>query len=113
MEKPTTASGRERGSVRGRVLVVGVPAPDGPHAVHALCGTLRDRLLASDAEVAVLDVAALVDPDAATVEALARVLLTARRLGRTVRLRQPSPRLTELLHLFGLDDVLPTDSAPT
>lgn len=92
-----------------RVLLVPVRASGGAQAALRLCGSLRDRLLASDADVAVLDVAALTAPDAATVDALARVLLTARRLGRDVRLRHPSPRLVELLELFGLDEELPPE----
>lgn len=94
-----------------RVLVVRVGAPDGRDATVRMCGQLRDRLLASDADVAVLDVASLTAPDAATVDALARVLLTARRLGRSVRLRHASPRLRELLELFGLEDRLPPESS--
>ena len=94
---------------RARVLLVPVAAPGGPQGTSRLCASLRDRLLASDADVAVLDVGLLTSPDAATVDALARVLLTARRLGRTVRLRHASPRLLELLELFGLDDVLPPE----
>ncbi|HSK25077.1 MAG TPA: STAS domain-containing protein [Egicoccus sp.] len=92
-----------------RVLLVPIQAPGGARAALRLCGSLRDRLLASDADVAVLDLAALTTPDAATVDALARVLLTARRLGRDVRLRHASPRLVELLELFGLDEELPTE----
>lgn len=91
------------------MLVIPIRAPVGTTAATAMCGSLRDRLLASDADVAVLDVAALSAPDAATVDALARVLLSARRLGRTVRLRHASPRLLELLELFGLADVLLTE----
>ena len=52
------------------------------------------------------DVAALTRPDAGTVEALARLQLTARRLGRRMWLRHPSPELVELLTLCGLADVL-------
>ena len=54
----------------------------------------------------VCDVAALTQPDAGTIEALARLQLTARRLGCRVRLRDPSRELRELLDLFGLADVL-------
>ena len=97
---------------RPRTLLVRIAAPDGPAATAGLCGSLGQRLLESNADVAVLDVAALSSPDAATVDALARVLLTARRLGRTVRLRHASPRLLELLELFGLTDVLPAEEPP-
>ncbi len=61
----------------------------------------------SDADVVVCDVGALVNPDAAAIDALARLQLTARRLGRQVWLRNASARLQELLFLMGLSDVLP------
>lgn len=53
------------------------------------------------------DVSALVDPDLGTVDALARMQLTVRRLGGTIRLRGTSDRLHELLVLAGLREVLP------
>ncbi len=61
----------------------------------------------SDADVVVCDVGALVNPDAAAIDALARLQLTARRSGGQVRLRNASSRLQELLFLMGLSDVLP------
>jgi hypothetical protein len=45
-------------------------------------------------------------PDLALVEELARLHLTALRMGCGIRLRQPSPFLLELLELVGLGDVL-------
>ena len=44
--------------------------------------------------------------DLELVDALARLQLTARRLGCSVRLRDPSDRLCELLALVGVADVL-------
>ena len=77
-----------------------------PADAAALCERARSELERSGAAVLVCDVAALTHPDAGTVEALARLQLTARRLGRRVRLRDPSRELRELLDLFGLADVL-------
>ncbi len=77
------------------------------------CVGARRLMLADEAAVVVLDVSAVGAPDAATVDALARVLLTARRLGRTVRLRGVGPPLHELLLLFGLTDVLPGEAPGT
>ena len=57
----------------------------------------------------VCDVSALTHPDVGTLDALAWLALTCRRLGRPVRLRQPPTRLWELLELAGLCDVLPID----
>jgi hypothetical protein len=47
-----------------------------------------------------------VAPDVAAVDALARLQLTARRLGLDVGLRNASPELLELISLVGLCDVL-------
>jgi ABC-type transporter Mla MlaB component len=47
------------------------------------------------------------DPDAATVDALARLQLAARRQGCEVRLRRASDELRELLGFMGLAEVLP------
>ncbi|MZE75516.1 STAS domain-containing protein [Streptomyces sp. SID5475] len=73
----------ERGEGTG-----GVPGHDGPSPV-VLC-----------------DAGAVTRPDLATVEALARLRLTARRLGCRLRLRNAGPELRALLHLLGLDAVL-------
>jgi STAS domain len=45
-------------------------------------------------------------PDVTTVDALARLRLTARRLGRELRLHGATQELEELLVFLGLDDVL-------
>jgi len=48
-----------------------------------------------------------VEPDAVTVEALARLQLAALGLGCKVRLRHASHELLELVAFMGLTDVLP------
>jgi len=45
-------------------------------------------------------------PDLSTVNALARLQLAAKRLGWTVRLRNPTVELCSLLEFLGLSDVL-------
>jgi len=45
-------------------------------------------------------------PDLALVDALARLQLSARRLGCSIRLRNPSPDLLDLLDLVGLADLV-------
>jgi ABC-type transporter Mla MlaB component len=47
-----------------------------------------------------------VEPDAVTVDALARLQLAARRRGRRVLLRNASTSLLELVELMGLSHVL-------
>ena len=88
------------------MLVIGgsIAAADVP----GLCERVRAVLEGSDADPLLCDVSALVDLDAVTVGALARLQLTARRLGRRVRLRHASPELQQLLAFMGLDDVLPS-----
>lgn len=55
----------------------------------------------------ICDVGAVRHPDARTVDALARLQLTARRRGLQVWLRDASPELRELLALMGLEQALP------
>jgi ABC-type transporter Mla MlaB component len=57
-----------------------------------------------------VDCAALTEPDIGTVDAVARIQLTARRLGCRVRLDRASPELRDLLALAGLRDVVPCDA---
>ena len=66
-----------------------------------VCALLRE----ATGGVAVCDVAG-VEPDAVTVDALARLQLGARRAGCCVRLRNASPELLELVEFMGLADVL-------
>ncbi len=75
--------------------------------VPGLCGRVRAALNRTHAELVVCDVSALADPDAVTVDALARLQLTARRLGRHVRLRHACGELRDLIALMGLHDVVP------
>jgi hypothetical protein len=58
----------------------------------------------------VCDVGALA-PDAAAVDALARLQLTTKRLGYEIRLRNASVDLQDLLDFVGLRDVLCVEAA--
>jgi anti-anti-sigma regulatory factor len=86
-------------------LVIGAPIACAD--VPGLCERVRRRAAQSDADVIVCDVRGLVRPDATCVHALARLQLTARRLGRRVRLLDPPPELRDLLRFVGLDEALP------
>ena len=79
--------------------------------VPALCDRLRIALEASDAVLVTCDVSALRKPDAATIDALARLQLTARRLGRQLQLRQASRELVALLAFMGLAGVVQLSAA--
>jgi ABC-type transporter Mla MlaB component len=74
---------------------------DLPGLTDRVCGLLRG----SGAQLALCDVTG-VEPEAVTVDALARLQLAASRLGCRVTLRNASPGLRELVSLMGLDDVI-------
>ena len=89
----------------GPVLLV-VRGPIAPQDIPVLCRRARWLLERSGAALVICDVGALVEPDAVTVEALAKVRLTARRVGCRVRLRHPCRELSQLLAFMGLADIL-------
>jgi len=82
---------------------------DGPalRDVATLCERVRGLLARVDVDEVTLDVRAIVAPSAATVDALARVQLSARRAGGAIRLRNADEELRGLLAFAGLDAVLP------
>ncbi len=71
-----------------------------------LCGRVCALLDRSGADVALCEVTG-VEPDAVTVDALARLQLAARRHGCRVRLCNASDDLIDLITFMGLRDVLP------
>ncbi len=85
------------------VVVIGAPIVSA--GIPALCERMGALLEKSTADV-VCDVGALLDPDAAAVDAVARVALTARRAGRDIRWLHASNRLGELLTLTGLHEAV-------
>lgn len=74
--------------------------------VPRLCERFRLLLTDSDADQVICDVGALDDPGAATIDAVARLQLSAKRLGRRFRLRGASEELRALLALAGLGEVV-------
>lgn len=88
-------------------IVLVVKGSIAPADIPRLCQSVRGLLESSDADVVVCDVGAVVDPDAVTVDALARLQLTARRFGRQVRLLHACGELQELIALMGLSDIVP------
>jgi ABC-type transporter Mla MlaB component len=80
-------------------------AAGGPIAradIPSLCGALDALLDDTGADVVYCDVDTLGRPDAVTVEALARLQLTALRRGARIRVRNASPELCELIEFMGL-----------
>ncbi|HVM26424.1 MAG TPA: hypothetical protein VM433_01975 [Mycobacteriales bacterium] len=81
---------------------------------HAEVDRLCEAVVRHVADDTVLVVCVLAGPvDVGVVDALARIGLLARRTGLTVRVRCDSGPLRPLLHLCGLDDVLPGGDEPT
>lgn len=88
-----------------KVLVVGGPIV--PADIPALCERARSMFSRDHGGIILCDVAELVRPDAAAVDALARLQLEARRAGCELRLVHACDELKELLGLAGLCDALP------
>lgn len=75
---------------------------DLPGLSKRICALLSEN----DLELAVCDVRG-VEPDAVTVDALARLQLAAMRRRCRIRLRNASDDLVQLVRFMGLRDVLP------
>jgi anti-anti-sigma regulatory factor len=110
-ESPTPAGAPRPLRESGTVVLV-VDGPISPADISALCRRVRALLEGRGGTLVVLDVGALAAPDAVTIDALARMRLTARRLGCEVRLCRAPGELGELLDLMGLSGVLPCVDLP-
>jgi hypothetical protein len=75
--------------------------------IPALCERARTLIESSAARSFICDVGAVSAPDAVTIDALARLQLTALRVGRRIGFRHASRELQELLDYFGLSAVVP------
>ena len=93
---------------RPTTIVFAIPSPLGRGDLTPLCMRMYMMLQATRAEVALCDVSAL-SPDAVSIDALARIQLTARRLGGHILLRSATADLCGLLALTGLSGVLPLE----
>lgn len=74
-----------------------------------LCAQVRRLIVRPDVDVVTCDVTG-VAPNLTAIDALARLQLTARRLGGRIRLRGTTPDIAGLIDLTGVDEVLPTAS---
>jgi ABC-type transporter Mla MlaB component len=74
--------------------------------LHGLCERVCALFASHSADIALCDVAG-VEPDAVTVDALARLQLAAGRRGCRVHLRNASADLLDLVAWMGLANVLP------
>jgi ABC-type transporter Mla MlaB component len=91
---------------RTSTLVFAIEGPIALADLPGLCVRVCGLLEQSRPAVALCDVSGI-EPDAVTVDALARLQLAARRHGCQVRLRNGSMELLELVAFMGLSDVLP------
>jgi ABC-type transporter Mla MlaB component len=106
-DESTTRAGRARLSQVPNTIVLVMTGPVEQQHMATLCERVRTLLEGCDADLVVCDVGVLDEPDAVTVDVLARLQLTARRLGRRVQLFDASGELEDLLSLTGLSAVLP------
>jgi anti-anti-sigma regulatory factor len=89
-----------------RTIVLVVRGTIGRSDIPRLCGRVHLLVEGSDAGQVVCDVGDLVTSDLTALDALARMALTVRRLGRQMLLQGAGPDLTDLVALAGLDGVL-------
>ena len=87
-------------------IVLAIGGPIARADIPGLCERAEALLESSPAGVVVCDVGDVIEPDAVTVDALARLALAAQRRGRQLRLRNTCPDLRGLLVLMGLVDVV-------
>ncbi|MFN2555455.1 MAG: STAS domain-containing protein [Nitriliruptorales bacterium] len=103
--------GPVRWSLKAGVVTVTVDGPLGSDDTPSVCVELHAALSGSDVCSVTCRGKGLAEPDLATVDLLARLRLAAGRLGRPMRVEDPSPRLQELLVLIRLEEILlPSDS---
>ena len=107
-EEPRTARVRARAAPQKPGTVVLVLSGAITRAdIPSLCERARRLLEVTAEERVVCDVEGVRDPDATTVDALSRLQLTARRLGREVQVDRAPRELLRLIDFMGLAGVLP------
>jgi ABC-type transporter Mla MlaB component len=100
---PTSAPGAGPAASSAAHVILGGPIHGA--ALAGLCERVR-VLLEGGAGVVVCDVGGLSEAGVAAISALARLQLTAQRLGGRVQVRNASPELHDLLSLAGLCGVV-------
>ena len=86
--------------------------PVGAADIPPLCRRAECLLSGDYAAVIVCDLKGVTSPDVATVDALARLQLTARRHAGGIRLVNVSPALEDLLRFSGLGSLFDEEPAP-
>jgi hypothetical protein len=88
-------------------VVLDMSAPVSRATIAGLCGRVREMLGIRGVHLVTCEVGGLTDPGPVAVDALARMQLTARRAGGSIRLRHARARLRDLLAVIGLCEALP------
>jgi ABC-type transporter Mla MlaB component len=86
-------------------IVLAVVGPLARTDVPVLCERAKELLEESGAELVVCDVRELGDVDASAIDLIARLQLTARRVGARVCVRHASNSLRDLLAFTGIAEV--------
>jgi anti-anti-sigma factor len=106
-EEPPTASIQAlRPAHDPTTLIVTMRGAIDRPAAARLGDEVGDLLRTTGVRHLVCDVGGVTHADAATVDAVCRIRVTARRLGCDVRVRHASPELVDLLELMGLCDAV-------
>lgn len=105
-ESPATPVPASTSAPDPSALVMAIGDPIDRAGIPALCERMRVLLEKSTVDVVDCDVRAVARADATAVDALARLALTAQRLGSRLRLVHASSNLSDLLAFLGLDDAV-------
>lgn len=97
---------------RPDAVVFAVYPPIGRADLGTECDRLADLLRGGAVRTVVVDLAAFTEPDVVVVELVARLQLTAARLGGRIGLVGVGRRLLQLLTLTGLHTVVAMSSGP-
>jgi ABC-type transporter Mla MlaB component len=92
-------------SARPTTVAFAVAGPIARADIPALCGRVARLLESSGADIALCDLTGLA-VDAAAVDAVARIQLAARRMGRRLVLREAADDLLDLLAFVGVAGAL-------
>jgi ABC-type transporter Mla MlaB component len=88
-------------------VVLYMCSPVSRDTIAGLCRRVQEMLGIRGVHLVTCEVGTLTDPDPVAVDALARMQLTARRAGGSIRLRHARARLRDLLAVIGLGEALP------
>jgi ABC-type transporter Mla MlaB component len=110
---PPRAMPAPRSRRQPTAIELGLAGPVERADIPALCERARMLMESSRTRSFICDVGAVAAPDAVTIDALARLQLTALRAGRRLGLSHVSSELQELLDYCGLSGLVPLAAGQT